>query len=92
MEVAAAGRRMQALSLAAVVALPCWSPYPAPPGPPTRGSPSPDVTDATPINMAAGGGKVALVNSTTPLGCNGGSTPCHFACLSARGSRRGTDT
>ena len=38
--------------------------------------PTPDVTDATPINMAAGGGKVALVSTTTPLGCNGGSTPC----------------
>ena len=38
--------------------------------------PTPDVTDATPIAMAAGAGKVALVNTTTPLGCNGGSTPC----------------
>ncbi|HEX8858049.1 MAG TPA: PxKF domain-containing protein [Actinomycetes bacterium] len=43
--------------------------------------PPPDVTDDTPINMAAGGGKVALVNSTTPLGCNGGSTPCPAAAL-----------
>ncbi len=31
--------------------------------------------------MAAGGGKVALVNTTTPLGCNGGSTPCSPAAL-----------
>ena len=38
--------------------------------------PTPDVTDSTPIAMAAGAGKVALVNTTTPLGCNGGSTPC----------------
>src|SRR5215471_2114330 len=38
--------------------------------------PSPDVTDATPIAMSATAGKVALVNTTTPLGCNGGSTPC----------------
>jgi predicted extracellular nuclease len=49
----------------------------------TTGSPlpTPDVTDSTPINMAAGGGKVALVNTTTPLGCNGGSTPCSPAAL-----------
>jgi uncharacterized protein len=38
--------------------------------------PTPKTTDATPIAMAAGGGKVALVNTQTPLGCNGGSTPC----------------
>ena len=43
--------------------------------------PTPDVTDSTPINMAAGGGKVALVNTTTPLGCNGGSTPCSPGAL-----------
>lgn len=36
--------------------------------------PAPFVTDATPIAMAAGAGKVALVNTTTPLGCNGSST------------------
>src|SRR5581483_11993652 len=29
-----------------------------------------------PINMSATGGKIALANTTTPLGCNGGSTPC----------------
>ena len=28
-----------------------------------------------------GAGKVALVNTTTPLGCNGGSTPCSSAAL-----------
>src|SRR2546430_6772193 len=43
--------------------------------------PAPDVTDSTPINMSATGGKVALVNTTTPLGCNGGSTPCSAAAL-----------
>jgi uncharacterized protein len=43
--------------------------------------PTPDVTDDSPIAMAAGAGKVALVNSTTPLGCNGGSTPCPPAAL-----------
>ena len=31
--------------------------------------------------MAAGAGKVALVTTTTPLGCNGGSTPCSPAAL-----------
>lgn len=43
--------------------------------------PTPDVTDATPIAMGAAAGKVALVNTTTPLGCNGGSTPCSAAAL-----------
>ena len=43
--------------------------------------PAPDVTDATPIAMAAGAGKVALVNTTAPLGCNGGSAPCNAAQL-----------
>jgi hypothetical protein len=43
--------------------------------------PSPDVIDATPIAMGAGGGKVALVNTTTPLGCNGSSIPCSPAAL-----------
>ena len=43
--------------------------------------PTPDVTDSTPINMSGTAGKVALVNTTTPLGCNGGSTPCSAAAL-----------
>jgi predicted extracellular nuclease len=43
--------------------------------------PTPDTTDATPIAMGATGGKVALVDTTTPLGCNGGSTPCPPAAL-----------
>jgi predicted extracellular nuclease len=36
--------------------------------------PTPDATATT--NMSAGGGKVALVNSTTGLACNGGTTAC----------------
>jgi hypothetical protein len=43
--------------------------------------PAPDVTDPTPVNMSATGGKVALVNTTTPLGCNGSSTPCPPSAL-----------
>jgi predicted extracellular nuclease len=43
--------------------------------------PTADVTDATPINMSATGGKVAVVNSTAPLGCNGSSTPCSASAL-----------
>lgn len=38
--------------------------------------PAPDFVDPTPIAMAAGAGKVALVTGTTSLGCNGGSTAC----------------
>jgi uncharacterized protein len=38
--------------------------------------PAPDFVDPTPIGMAAGAGKVALVEGTASLGCNGGSTPC----------------
>ena len=38
--------------------------------------PAPDFVDPTPINMSATGGKLALVNTAMPLGCNGGSTPC----------------
>ena len=43
--------------------------------------PAADVVDATPIAMAAGAGKVALVNTTTALACNGGSTTCSTAAL-----------
>ena len=44
--------------------------------------PTPDVTDATPIAMAAGAGKVALVNTVTPLGCNGSvGQPCGATAL-----------
>jgi predicted extracellular nuclease len=43
--------------------------------------PAPDVIDSTPIAMAAGAGKVALVDIATTLGCNGGSTPCSTSAL-----------
>ena len=43
--------------------------------------PTPDHVDPTPIAMAAGAGKVALVTGTATLGCNGGSTPCPPAAL-----------
>ena len=43
--------------------------------------PTPDVTDATPINMSGTAGKVALVSDQTALGCNGGSTPCDASQL-----------
>lgn len=40
--------------------------------------PAPDFTPASsPINFAAGAGKIVLVNSTTSLGCNGSSNPCN---------------
>lgn len=42
----------------------------------TTALPTPDVIDATPIAMSGSAGKVALVNSTVSLGCNGSSTPC----------------
>jgi hypothetical protein len=38
--------------------------------------PSPDFIDPTPINMSAIGAKLALIYTTVPLACNGGSTPC----------------
>lgn len=47
----------------------------------TTSLPTPDVIDASPINMGGTGGKVALVSTTTPLGCNGGSTPCNPGAL-----------
>jgi predicted extracellular nuclease len=43
--------------------------------------PTPDFVDTTPITMSGTAGKVALVNSATTLGCNGGSTPCSAAQL-----------
>ena len=48
-----------------------------------NGAPLPanDVPDDSPIAMAAGAGKVALVNGTATLGCNGGSAPCDAAAL-----------
>ena len=47
----------------------------------TTALPTPHVTDETPIRVSATGGKIALVNTTMPLGCNGGSTPCATAQL-----------
>ncbi len=38
--------------------------------------PTADVIDPSPIALSASAGKVALVNTVTPLGCNGSSTPC----------------
>ena len=43
--------------------------------------PTPDLIDATPINMSGTAGKVALATSSASLGCNGGSTPCSSAQL-----------
>ncbi len=43
--------------------------------------PTPDVTDSSPIAMSGTGGKVALVNTTTPLGCNGNANVCSPASL-----------
>src|ERR687895_160953 len=44
---------------------------------PTVGNPLfANFVDPTPIAMAAGAGKVALVTGTASLGCNGGSTAC----------------
>ncbi|MGH8869393.1 MAG: endonuclease/exonuclease/phosphatase family protein [Actinomycetes bacterium] len=45
--------------------------------------PTPDVTDATPVNLSASAGKVAVVRQATGLGCNGGSSPCSAAQLAA---------
>ncbi|MEN4011877.1 MAG: lamin tail domain-containing protein [Bellilinea sp.] len=42
---------------------------------------TPDLTDSSPINMSATGAKIALVNSTASLGCNGSSTTCSPAQL-----------
>lgn len=38
--------------------------------------PTPDFIDSNPIAMNSTAGKVALVDGTTSLGCNGSSTPC----------------
>src|SRR5688500_14242170 len=44
--------------------------------------PTADHIDPTPIAMAAGAGKVALVSGIATLGCNGGSSVCTAAQLS----------
>ena len=49
----------------------------------TTSLPTPDVTDSSPIAMSASGGKVALTNIATSLGCNGGSTPCTPVALAS---------
>lgn len=43
--------------------------------------PTPDFSDPTPITLSGSAGKVALVNTATPLGCNGGSTLCGAPAL-----------
>ena len=45
----------------------------------SNGAPLPDPDASGTINMSASSGKVALVDSTGGLGCNGGSTPCDAA-------------
>lgn len=47
----------------------------------TVGAVLPTADATSNINMAGGAGKVALVRSTTTLGCNGGSNPCSAAQL-----------
>jgi len=49
----------------------------------TTGSPlpNPDYVAGEPINLSSSAGKVAIINSTTSLGCNGGSSPCNTAQL-----------
>src|SRR5262249_38116264 len=42
----------------------------------TTGAALPTADATGTINMAAGGGKVVLLNIATGLACNGGSTPC----------------
>nr|WP_238346092.1 Calx-beta domain-containing protein [Luteimonas saliphila] len=46
-----------------------------------NGAPLPSTDASGTINMSGSAGKVALVESTTSLGCNGGSTPCTPAQL-----------
>jgi uncharacterized protein YdeI (BOF family) len=48
----------------------------------TADLPWPDVTDPTPLSMGGTAGKVVLVTSPDPLGCNGSSTPCDPTQLS----------
>ena len=44
--------------------------------------PTPDVIDATPINMSGTGAARSLwLTTTAPVGCNGGSAPCSPAQL-----------
>ena len=43
--------------------------------------PTPDVTDASPIAMGGGAGKVIVATTAVSLGCNGSSTPCSASQL-----------
>ena len=43
--------------------------------------PTPDITDATPIDIGGSSGKIALVTSIAALGCNGGTTACEAGQL-----------
>ena len=43
--------------------------------------PTPDVVDPTPIELSATGGKIVLVSTTAPLGCNGNTNPCAPSAL-----------
>lgn len=45
--------------------------------------PTPNLIDDSPINISGIGGKVALVNTITPLGCNGSTTPCNPTALAS---------
>ena len=56
-------------------------PRPGGPPAPATGSPLPMPNASGTIAMSATAGKVVLVNSTTGLACNGGSTPCSAAQL-----------
>ncbi len=49
--------------------------------------PATDIVDATPIAMAAGAGKVALVSDDDPLGCNGAPPPATTGCNQAQRDR-----
>ena len=48
----------------------------------TTGAPMPTADATSNINMAGGAGKVAVVNQSTTLGCNGSSNPCSSDQLS----------
>ncbi len=49
----------------------------------TNGAPLPTPDTTGTVSMAAGAGKVALVNSAAGLACNGGSNPCSPAQLAS---------
>jgi predicted extracellular nuclease len=45
--------------------------------------PTPDLADATPINLSATAGKVIVADTNVSIGCNGGSTPCAASALAS---------